>query len=185
MGMIGRNDASCRFVFIVENTITFVVSLTGHVFYPVSYRGWCTFNKISLSLFSIERKWNTAIWYVSLLYIRKSGYTLARWLFLWENLCERKFNQTRDVTMIFLRPTTLPSLAYVTILLCLMANISLVFRSPSQLPAFAWRRTSHVYFTPERNSDSQVRMDRTIYDKNFVYEVTRSLSFSLSLCWRL
>lgn len=37
MGMIGRNDASYRFVFIVENTITFVVSLTGHVFYPVSY----------------------------------------------------------------------------------------------------------------------------------------------------
>lgn len=51
MGMIGRNDASYRFVFIVENTITFVVSLTGHVFYPVSYREWCTFNKIFLSLF--------------------------------------------------------------------------------------------------------------------------------------
>lgn len=109
MGMIGRNDASCRFVFIVENTITFVVSLTGHVFYPVGYRGWCTFNKIFLSLFSIERKWNTAIWYVSLLCIRKSGYTLARWLFLWENLCERKFNRTRDVTIIFLGSTTLPS----------------------------------------------------------------------------
>lgn len=92
-----------------------------------------------------------------------------------------KFNQTKDATMIFLRLTTLLLLAYVSILLYPTANISLVFRCPSQPPAFAWRRTGHVYFTPERNSDRQVRMNRTIYDKNFVYELTRPFSLSLSL----